>query len=136
MNRSTGLVLCGALLEVVEATWLIVPAVTAVQRCTPRHLQGRATAAAELMITAPQQASIALGAALIAVADYRVLLGATAVVMLSCAAVLLTSSAAEPEPVPASTQAPPIDSDPASDPAPQATPAETAKAVDPASSPP
>lgn len=136
MTRSTGLVLCGALLDGVAATWLIVPAVTAVQRCTPRHLQGRANAAAELMITAPQQASIALGAALIAVADYRVLLGATAVVMLSCAAVLLTSSAAEPEPVPASTQAPPIDSDPASDPAPQATPAETAKAVDPASSPP
>lgn len=64
-------------------------------------------------------------------ADYRVLIGTTAVVMLSRAAVLLTSSTAEPEPVPASTPAPPIGSDPEGDP--QATPAETAKAADPAS---
>ena len=124
------------MLDGVAATWLIVPAVTAVQRCTPRHLQGRANAAAELMITAPQQASIALGAALIAVADYRVLLGATAVVMLSCAAVLLTSSAAEPEPVPASPPAPALDSHAASDPAPQATRAEAPEGADPASYPP
>jgi MFS family permease len=115
MARLTGLVLCGVLLDGVAVTWLIVPAVTAVQRHTPRHLQGRANAAAELMITAPQQASIALGAMLIAVADYRVLIGTTTVVMLSCAAVLLTTSTAEPEPVPASPPAPSVASHPGSD---------------------
>lgn len=133
LTHITGLVLTGVLLDGVAVTWLIVPAVTAVQRHTPRHLQGRANAAAELMITGPQQASIALGAALIAVLDYRVLIATVTVVMLSCAAVLLTSATAEPKPVAVGTPAPPIGLHPVSDPGQQALRAEAPKGGDSAS---
>jgi predicted MFS family arabinose efflux permease len=103
----TPLVLCGMLLDGIAITWLIVPAVTAVQRHTPRRLQGRANAAVELMISGPQQASIALGAVLIAVINYRLLIGTITVVMLSCAALLLLGPTLEPESEPAGEQLPP-----------------------------
>jgi MFS family permease len=61
--------------------WINVGAVTLIQRRTPRALLGRVDAALEFAITAPQAASIALGAALIAVVNYRILLLAMAAVI-------------------------------------------------------
>lgn len=62
----------------------------AVQRLTPPGLQGRAYAAAEVLITTPQTISIAAGAALIAVVAYQWLLLAMAGIFAATAACLLT----------------------------------------------
>ena len=59
----------------------IVAVITLIQRSTPAELQGRAYAAVALLISAPQALSIGLGAALLVVVDYRVLLLAMAAVM-------------------------------------------------------
>jgi hypothetical protein len=58
-----------------------VGAVTLIQRRTPGALLGRVDAALEFAVIVPQAASIALGAALIAVVNYRVLLLAMAAVI-------------------------------------------------------
>jgi MFS family permease len=68
--------------------WINVGAVTLVQRRTPGALLGRVDAAINVAITVPQAASIALGAALIAVVSYRVLLLAMAVVIAASAGYL------------------------------------------------
>ena len=68
--------------------WVNVGAVTLIQRNTPRALLGRVDAALEFVITVPQAASIALGAALIAVVNYRVLLLVMAAVIASSAVYL------------------------------------------------
>ena len=54
--------------------WINVGAITLIQRCTPADLLGRVDAALEFAIIVPQAASIAAGAALIAVVGYRILL--------------------------------------------------------------
>lgn len=79
--------------------WTIVGFITAIQLRTPPHLQGRAYAAADAFTSTPQTISIALGAALSVVLDYRVLLTVVAVVMGACALSLL--GARIPQPVPA-----------------------------------
>jgi MFS family permease len=61
--------------------WVNVGAVTLIQRRTPGALLGRVDAALEFAIVVPQAASIALGAALIAVVNYRILLLAMAAVV-------------------------------------------------------
>jgi MFS family permease len=53
--------------------WLVVAFFTAIQVRTPSNLQGRAFSAADAMVGVPQTLSIALGAALSLVVDYRVL---------------------------------------------------------------
>jgi MFS family permease len=80
-----GLVLFGAAIP-----WLVVGLMTLTQRLTPPQLQGRVFAAVEVLITTPQTLSIALGAALITVVDYQVLLAAMAVVFAVTAASVLT----------------------------------------------
>jgi MFS family permease len=77
-------------------SWLIVGLMTAVQVRTPLRLQGRVSSAADVLISTPQTVSIALGAALIAVVDYRVLVIAEAAAVTVCALYLLTRG---PEPV-------------------------------------
>jgi MFS family permease len=67
---------------------------TGLQRYTPPRLQGRVNAAANLMLTGPQTASIGLGAALIAVVDYRLLLLVTFTGMAVAGAILLIRPAA------------------------------------------
>lgn len=69
---------------------------TGLQRHTPARLQGRTNAAANLMLTVPQTASIGLGAALIAVVDYRVLLAVIFLGMAAAGGVLLWRPAAAP----------------------------------------
>jgi predicted MFS family arabinose efflux permease len=61
--------------------WVNVGALTLIQRRTPADLLGRVDAALTIAITVPQTASIALGAALVAVVDYRFLLAVMAAVI-------------------------------------------------------
>jgi MFS family permease len=82
--------------------WLIVGWATSIQVRTPGRLQGRVASAADTMISTPQTVSIALGASLITVIDYRVLVAIMAVVLVGCAAYLLTRG---PEPVAAEAPA-------------------------------
>jgi len=60
--------------------WLSVAATTALQRRTPPAVLGRVAGAFQLALTIPQLFSVGLGAALIAVVNYRVLLIVIAVV--------------------------------------------------------
>jgi len=83
--------------------WLIVGWATSIQVRTPGRLQGRVASAADTMISTPQTVSIALGASLISVIDYRVLVAIMAVVLVGCAAYLLTRG---PEPVAVEAPAP------------------------------
>src|SRR5262249_27646934 len=83
-----GLVVAGAGLP-----WSIVGSVTALQRRTPAALQGRAYAAAHALVTTPQTMSIAVGAALSTVVDYRLLILATTVVVGACGIALLCPGA-------------------------------------------
>ncbi len=57
---------------------LIVASITLIQRSTPTHLQGRVLTGFTLAESIPQTASIALGALLIGIVDYRLLLGVLA----------------------------------------------------------
>jgi MFS family permease len=91
-------VLAGSALVGGCIAWINVGAVTLVQQQTPSHLLGRVDAAANTMVTVPQAASIALGAAAVAVADYRVLLTVTAVVLLAAAVYLARPLPARPGP--------------------------------------
>ena len=67
-------VLAGKVLFGLGLPWIVIGALTLLQRATPAPLQGRAFAASELALGAPQTLSIALGAALVALVDYRVVL--------------------------------------------------------------
>jgi hypothetical protein len=79
----------------------VIPMMTLMQRLTPLGLQGRTYSAAELLITGPQTASIAGGAALIAFVDYRALVAAEALAGAVAAVYLLTRH----EPAPAAARA-------------------------------
>src|SRR5438552_19050225 len=70
--------------------WLIVGWATSIQVRTPQRLQGRVASAADTMVSTPQTVSIALGASLIGVVDYRVLVAIMAGVLVRCATSLLT----------------------------------------------
>ncbi|TDD35584.1 hypothetical protein E1286_39390 [Nonomuraea terrae] len=83
----TALFACG-----VAVPWLIVALVTTRQRLTPARLQGRTAAAADVAMTVPQTASIAAGAALVAVVDYRWLMIVAGVVLIGCALTLTSAS--------------------------------------------
>jgi MFS family permease len=73
--------------------WINVGAITLIQRRTPAALVGRVDAALEFAVVVPQAASIALGAALIAVVNYRLLLLAMAAVIGSSAGYLASRRA-------------------------------------------
>jgi predicted MFS family arabinose efflux permease len=87
---SVVLVFVGVVLAGFVGPWVSVAAITAIQRRTPSGLLGRVAGAFGLSLTAPQVASVGLGAALIAVVDYRVLLFAVAVVAALAVAYLLS----------------------------------------------
>ena len=69
---------------------LIVALMTMLQRRTPPELQGRVSSAADMLISVPQTISIAVGAALIGIVDYRYLLAVMAAVVTVAAVYLLT----------------------------------------------
>jgi MFS family permease len=70
--------------------WAVVGFATGIQTRTPPRLQGRAYSAADTIVSMPQTVSIAAGAALITVVDYRLLIVATCVVTAGCGFSLLT----------------------------------------------
>lgn len=90
MSAALPVVVVGQVLFGAGVPWIVVGAVTLLQRVTPRELQGRAYSAADLLLGAPQTLSIAGGAALVSIAGYRFLLLAEAVVVGLAAAYLLS----------------------------------------------
>jgi MFS family permease len=109
--------LCGALLAVpslavvvvafvlagVGVVWAVVAFNTAVQTRTPLGIQGRVSAAVDVSLSVAQTASIATGAALSTLVDYRILLVGMAAVLAASAGYLLTRQ--ETAPVPATMEA-------------------------------
>jgi Na+/melibiose symporter-like transporter len=89
-------VIAGMVLAGFVGPWVNVAAITALQRRTPGGMIGRVSGAFGLSLTIPQVASVGLGAALIAVLSYRVLLVIIAVVVAGAVAFLVTRPAAAP----------------------------------------
>ena len=83
-------VLAGAICFGASLPWIVVAAYTMLQRRTPRELQGRGSAAADTILSTPQILSIALGAELVGIVDYRILLAIMAGTVLVAAAYLLS----------------------------------------------
>jgi MFS family permease len=88
----TGSVLLGAGLP-----WIIVGVFTLLQRRTPPTLMGRTDAAFGAMYTLPQTLAIALGAGLIAVLNYKVVLLVITALMASATTYMLTRHEEENE---------------------------------------
>jgi predicted MFS family arabinose efflux permease len=70
--------------------WIIVGEITLVQRRTPHELQGRTFSAAELLTGLPQTVSIAVGALLVGLVDYRLLLATIALVVAGAGVYLIS----------------------------------------------
>lgn len=83
-------VLAGVAVAGVGLSWAVVGYATAIQRRSPAELQGRVASAGDLLAGTPQTLSIAAGAALSTLFDYRLLLLLMTAVILACAAYLLT----------------------------------------------
>jgi Na+/melibiose symporter-like transporter len=77
-------VLAGFVVAGAGLSWAVVAFGTAIQLRTPADLQGRVYSAADTLIGTPQTISIGLGAALITVVDYRVLIIVMGVVAGAC----------------------------------------------------
>jgi len=90
VSTSLPLILFGVAVAGAGIAWLIVGFGTAIQLRSPDRLQGRVFSAADAIISTPQTVSIALGAALIAAVDYRVLIVVETIVTLLCGIYLLT----------------------------------------------
>lgn len=52
--------------------WVVIAAATAYQRRSPQEIQGRVSAATNMLFSLPQTISIAVGAALVTLIDYRI----------------------------------------------------------------
>jgi hypothetical protein len=104
VSSNLPLVAIGIVVAGFGVSWFIVGLMTALQVRTPLRLQGRVSSAADVFISTPQTVSIAVGAALIAVVDYRLLVVVESVAVALCAAYLLTRRAV----VPAEAQIPPV----------------------------
>jgi len=89
-SGALAVVLTGIVLFGVGIPWIVVALFTLLQRTTPGALQGRTYAAIEVLVGTPQTLSIALGAAAVAVVDYRLLLLLEAAVVAAAGAWLLT----------------------------------------------
>jgi MFS family permease len=96
VSSNLPLVAVGVVIAGFGVSWLIVGLMTALQVRTPLRLQGRVASAADVFISTPQTVSIAVGAALIAVVDYRLLVVTESVAVVLCAAYLLTRPAVVP----------------------------------------
>ncbi len=78
--------------------WIVVAAITLAQRLTPMNLQGRVSAAITFLLFAPQPLAQAVGAAVIAHVDFRLVYAVVAASGLICALLLWPlRTAAQPE---------------------------------------
>ena len=82
--------MAGAVLFGLGLPWVVVGAYTMLQIRTPFELQGRVSAAADTILSTPQVFSIALGAYLVGIVDYRILLFVMAGTVLGAALYLLS----------------------------------------------
>ena len=87
---SLPVILLAMLIAGAGIVWAVVAISTAYQRRSPQTMQGRVNAAANMLFSVPQTVSIAAGAALISVVDYRIEVVAMLVGTLLSAAYLLT----------------------------------------------
>jgi len=94
VRQELAVVLLGIVIAGAGLPWIVVGFGTALQRRTPAHLQGRVYSAADTMVSTPQTVSIALGAGLSAIVDYRILVAIMAVVVAAGAAYLYIRQAA------------------------------------------
>jgi MFS family permease len=100
VSTNLPLVAAGVIVAGFGVSWFIVGLMTALQVRTPLRLQGRVSSAADVFISTPQTISIAVGAALIAVVDYRALVVVESVAVSLCAAYLLTRQSIAPAEIP------------------------------------
>jgi predicted MFS family arabinose efflux permease len=82
---STTFALIGSVVGGAAIPWAFVALATTRQKLTPNHLQGRVASATGMALQIPQLTSIAVGAAIVAVDDYRLLLVSAALVIGSAA---------------------------------------------------
>jgi MFS family permease len=94
---SLPVVLVAAPVAGIGVAWAIVGFSTALQTRTPLAIQGRVSAAADLTLSVAQATSIAAGALLSTLVDFRILFAVMAAVVLASAGYLLTR---REEPVP------------------------------------
>ncbi len=87
---SLALVVVAAPVAGIGVAWAIVGFSTALQTRTPLAIQGRVSAAADLTLSVAQTTSIATGALLSTLVDYRILLVVMAAVVLATAGYLVT----------------------------------------------
>jgi MFS family permease len=86
-------VLAGLVLFGIGVPVVLVALFTLLQRSTPAPLQGRVYSAVEVLVGVPQMVSIAAGALLVTLVDYRLLLLAEAAVVAGAGTWLLTRAA-------------------------------------------
>jgi MFS family permease len=98
VSSSLPLVLVGFAVAGAGIAWAIVAFGTALQLRTPLRIQGRVSAAADMLIGVPQTVSIATGAALSTIVDYRLLVLVMAVVTAACGLALARTTPAELSP--------------------------------------
>lgn len=85
IGHSLALFVGGLALIGFGVTWAVVAYMVLRQRLTPPRLQGRTNAAANMAVNLPQTATTAVAAALLAVVDYRWLVGMTVLAVLLAA---------------------------------------------------
>lgn len=90
-------VLSGRVLMGGGLTVAAIALLTLMQRLAPHHLQGRVFAGVEVATTVPQTIAIAVGAQLLSVLDYRLLLGTEAMLLGVAAALLFTDDGGQPK---------------------------------------
>jgi MFS family permease len=97
---NTAVVIASEVVVGIVIPWMLVAFITLRQRVTPPELQGRVASATNMAFNGPQTVGTALGAALIAIVDYRVLILAMGVVIVACAIpVAARKTPAEQQPV-------------------------------------
>jgi len=95
LTPSLGVVIPSVVVFGAGVAWVVIAAATAYQRRSPQVLQGRVSAAANMLFSVPQTVSIAVGAALVTVLDYRIEIVIMALVTLLAAGYLLTRTETE-----------------------------------------
>jgi MFS family permease len=84
------LIYAGVVLFGLGLPWMVVGEVTLLQRRTPPGLQGRVFTAVELVTGLPQTLSIAVGALLVGIVDYRLLLASISIVVAGAGVYLIS----------------------------------------------